>query len=136
MEETDLLRGELESFRRERKRVRRVIAQIGGNVSQSRERAINAVFLTAVGLLFAVSLAREVLGLDIAHLSATLSMEIAVLLVSLKIAWMMRRQTRVDHFQFWILNSIEFRIDAIDRRLAELQKNPPGAGSEGPARES
>ncbi len=126
MEETDHLREELESFRRERDRVRQIIGQIGGNVSPARERAVNAAFLTAVGLLFAASLAREAFGLDVAHLSATLSMEIAVLLVSLKIAWMMRRQTRVDHFQFWILNSIEFRIDAIDRRLSEIRK---GAGA-------
>jgi hypothetical protein len=40
--------------------------------------------------------------------------------VSLKIIWMIHAQTKVDHFQFWILNSIEFRMNMVSRRIAEL----------------
>jgi hypothetical protein len=34
---------------------------------------------------------------------------------------MIHRQTRVDHFQFWILHSIEFQINLITQRLGELE---------------
>ena len=122
MDEADLLRRELESFRQEREKVRQVLGQIGGNVSQKKERFINVAFLVVVGLLFGLGLAREFFGLDVTHLTPTLSMEIAVLLVSLKMTWMMQRQTKVDHFQFWVLNSIEFRISAIDHRISQLEK--------------
>jgi hypothetical protein len=122
MSEADYLRKELECFRQEREQVRQVLGQIGGDADRSRERLVNIGFLVAVGAFFALGLAREIFGLDLSHLSPTLSVEIAVLLVSLKITWMMQRQTRVEHFQFWILTSIEFRIGAIDHRLADLEK--------------
>jgi len=123
MSDADFLRREAECFREERERVRQVIGRVGGSRSGTRERIVNVAFLLLVGLLFTLSLLREVFGIDMSHLSSTLSMEIAVLLVSLKITCMMQRQTRVDHFQFWVLNSIEFRISAIDRRLGDLEKS-------------
>ena len=45
----------------------------------------------------------------------------ALLLVSLKIIWMIHRQSRIDHFQFWILNSIDFQINSIAKRLGALE---------------
>ncbi len=122
MSEADYLRKELECFRHEREQVRQVIGQIGGNADRKKERVVNGIFLAVVAVLFGLGLAREFFGLDLTHLTPTLSVEIAVLLVSLKITWMMQRQTKVEHFQFWVLTSIEFRIGAIDRRLGELEK--------------
>lgn len=49
-----------------------------------------------------------------------LSLELGLLFVSLKIVWMTRRQSKVEHFQFWILGSIEFRLNAIARQLAGM----------------
>ena len=46
----------------------------------------------------------------------------AVLLVSVKIIWMIHRQAKIDHFQFWILNSIEFQMTMISRRLTSLEE--------------
>ena len=54
------------------------------------------------------------------------SIELGVLLVSVKIIWMIHKQGRVEHFQFWILNSIEFRLNEITksvRRLEDLAQN-------------
>jgi len=44
--------------------------------------------------------------------------------VSIKIIWMIHQQQKIDHFQFWILNSIEFRLNEIVRRtrIIESQK--------------
>ncbi len=50
------------------------------------------------------------------------SIEIGVLLVSLKIIWMMHKQTKVEHFQFWILNSIEFRLNDMSKKIEKIRK--------------
>jgi hypothetical protein len=55
-------------------------------------------------------------------------MELVLLLVSLKIIWMIHRQTKVDHFQFWVLNSIEFQINMMSKRLRELEERTLGKG--------
>lgn len=58
-----------------------------------------------------------------------MAINIIFLLVSLKIIWMIHRQTKIDHFQFWILTSIEFQVSAVAKKLAELeQKIEAGAG--------
>ena len=46
--------------------------------------------------------------------------DIGLLLISLKIIWIMHRQMKVDHFQFWILNSIEFRINELDKKVSRI----------------
>jgi len=44
------------------------------------------------------------------------------LLVSIKIIWMMHKSTKVEHFQFWILNSIEFRLNDVAKQVRQLEK--------------
>jgi hypothetical protein len=60
------------------------------------------------------------------HLSVPLpqmfSLEVAVLLVSIKIIWMIHKGTKVEHFQFWVLNSIEFRLNDLSRHVREIEK--------------
>jgi hypothetical protein len=56
-----------------------------------------------------------------------LSLELGVLLVSLKIVWMIHKQSRVEHFQFWILHSIEFRLNELSRKLDQHQAGEQSA---------
>jgi hypothetical protein len=42
--------------------------------------------------------------------------------VSLKIIWMIYKQTKVEHFQFWILNSIEFRLNNVSKQLNDIEE--------------
>jgi hypothetical protein len=35
---------------------------------------------------------------------------------------MMNSAHKVSHFQFWILNSIEFKVNQIDRKVTDLEK--------------
>ena len=46
---------------------------------------------------------------------------VAILLVSIKIIWMMHKSTKVEHFQFWILNSIEYRLNDVAKQLRHLE---------------
>jgi cell division protein FtsL len=127
---------ELERFQAEKEKIRRIVGQVGGKGSGRRERIITAIFIVMLALLFVADVARHLLDIDV-PLPPLFSLEIGVLLVSIKIIWMIHNQTRVEHFQFWILNSIEFRIDQMSNRLSDLEKRikeqsqqtPPVAGS-------
>jgi hypothetical protein len=48
------------------------------------------------------------------------------LMVSLKIIWMMHKQSKVEHFQFWILNSIDFRLNDISKEIRQLRDRLKG----------
>ncbi len=121
MDETEIMLQELEHYKSEKDRVRKIIGQIGGQASNKQDRLINIVFLALVLSLFALEILREVFDISLLGLPPVISMELAVLLVSLKIVWMIHKQTKVDHFQFWVLNSIEFQINLISKRIRELE---------------
>ena len=122
MNEAEILRQELEHYRTEKDRIRKVIGQIGGTTNKRQDRLINIIFLVVVLGLFVFDILREVAGFALPGLPRFLSMELALLLVSLKIIWMIHRQSKVDHFQFWVLNSIEFQINMMGKRLRELEE--------------
>lgn len=115
------LREELEQFRQEKEKIRTLIGQIGGKDSDKRDSTINVVFIVLIAVLFSLDVLRHVLHLPI-PLPPLFSLEIGILLVSVKIIWMMHKQARVEHFQFWILNSIEFRLNDIAKRLTSIEK--------------
>lgn len=122
MDETESLRAELEHYKTEREKIRSIVGQIGGRTSRRVSTILNAVFLFLVLCAFGFDVLRRAMGWEIPYLPSTLLLEIAILLVSLKIIWMIHAQTKVDHFQFWILNSIEFRMNMVSRRITELDE--------------
>jgi len=122
MDEVEALRAELEHYRAEKEKIRDVIGQVGGRGTKRRHMIVNVVFLVIVVVLFLFDLFRHLLGWDVPYLPPSLLLEVAVLLVSLKIIWMIHRQAKIDHFQFWILNSIEFQLNMISRRMNQLEQ--------------
>ncbi len=121
MDELDTLRAELEQYKSERDSIRDVVGQIGGQMHRKWHKTLNVVFLVIVLGAFTFDVCRHAFDLEIAFIPPFLLLEAAVLLVSLKIIWMIHMQTKVDHFQFWILNTIEFRVNMITRRLASIE---------------
>jgi len=120
--DTEALKEELEHFRQEKEKVRKVVGQIGGKANAKRDRVINVVFVVAIITLFSLDFLRHLLGLSI-PLAPLFSIELGLLLVSVKIIWMIHRSMKVEHFQFWILNSIEFRLNDISRRMKDMEEN-------------
>jgi len=121
MEETEALRTELEHYKAERERIRDIVGQIGGKSTRRRDFIINMTFLVLVIGAFVFDLVRSLAGWRIPFLPQHILLEIAVLLVSLKIIWMIHMQAKVGHFQFWILSSIEFQINMLMRRITDLE---------------
>ncbi len=112
---------ELEQFRKEKERIRMLVGQIGGKHSQKRDHIMNIGFIIIMVVLFLLDILRHVFHVNV-PLPQMFSIELAVLLVSVKIIWMIHKGTKVEHFQFWVLNSIEFRLNDVTKRLREIDK--------------
>ncbi|MCD6333955.1 MAG: hypothetical protein DRP97_05975 [Candidatus Latescibacterota bacterium] len=118
--DTSALMEELEQFKHEKEKIRKLVGQIGGAASTKRDRTINLAFIFAIVLLFVLDVLRHILNLSV-PLPPLFSVEIGVFLVSIKIIWMIHKQTKVEHFQFWILNSIEFRLNDVSKRMRGIE---------------
>jgi hypothetical protein len=123
MEELDPIRlkAELDQFKKEKEKIRKLMGQIGGKHAERNDRRINVFFICAISLLALNDVLHHVGGFH-TPIPSLFSLEIAVLLVSVKIIWMMHKSSKVEHFQFWILNSIEFRLNDVAKQLRNLEK--------------
>lgn len=133
--ETKHLQEELEQFHREKEQIRALLGQIGGARSAKRDTLINIAFVVAVLALLLLDVLRHLLELSV-PLPAMFSLELGVLLVSIKIIWMIHRQSKVEHFQFWILSSIEFRLNDLAKQTREMDRILRGERSAEPTRGS
>ncbi len=107
------LLGEIEEFEREREQLKEVLGRIGGRNFSKKDNWINIGFLILILVLF-------VLELTTHFLPRLISLELGVLLVSIKIVFMIHSQQKVNHFQFWILNSIEYRMNDISKMVRKM----------------
>ncbi|MDP6547085.1 MAG: hypothetical protein QGH60_24175 [Phycisphaerae bacterium] len=112
---------ELQEFKAEKEKIRSVVGQIGGKASKKTEAAINVIFVLAVLGLFVFDIVRHIYHVA-EKVPPMLSLSLGVFLVSIKIVWMIHRQSKIDHFQFWILNSIEYRINDVSTRVRGITK--------------
>lgn len=97
------------------------MGQIGGSQNARKHLILNTIFLV-VGILFLFDLARHIFDLQITGFPALFSIEFAILLVSLTILWMIHTKTIVDHFQFRVLNTLEFQMNNMARRVRKIER--------------
>ncbi len=110
------LLGEIEEFEREREQLKEVLGRIGGRNVSKKDNWINIGFLILILVLFVLELTTE-------YLPHLISLELGVLLVSIKIIFMIHSQQKVNHFQFWILNSIEYRMNDISKMVRKMDRH-------------
>jgi len=106
---------ELEEFKQEKERIKNILGSLGGNISSKKEIAINVAFLVVVLIFFTLEVTTH-------WLPSFVSLEVGLLFLSIKIIWMMYNAHKVSHFQFWILNSIEYRMNQMDKKINEMDK--------------
>lgn len=112
--ELDDLKRELEHFEKEKERIRTIVGQVGG-MPKSKVRFVNAVFIVILIITVAISLvAKEKWRL--------IMIELATVTLSIKIIYLIHAQMRVAHFEFWILSSLEWRVNEIMKQLRQLKK--------------
>ncbi len=114
-DEIEDLRHELEAFQKEKERVRAIVGQIGG-VPKFRVRIINAVFIF-------VLISSVVLSVIINDEKWRLLMiELASVALSVKIILLIHWQMKVNHFMFWVLSSIEWRLNEVKKKVDTISK--------------
>jgi len=114
-DEIDDLKQELEHFQKEKERVREIVGKVGG-VPTFNMKLLNVIFIVVIGVSIVVSLiAGEKWRL--------LSIEIATVALSVKIIYLIHCQMRVNHFKFWILSSIEWRLNEMMKIIKKLDKS-------------
>ena len=115
------LQEDLNSFQKEKEKIRDFVGRIGGARSAGYDKVVNIIFISAIAGLFLIDLLRHIFHLQI-PLPPLFSLELGMLLVSIKIIWMIYKQMKVEHFQFWILNSIEFRLNDLSKQIRKIQE--------------
>jgi len=106
------LQAEIKEYLAERDRIRDIVGQLGGKPTR-KEVVINTVFLILVAGFFVASIVTD---------PRSLPLEIAILLVSLKLVIVVTQNARLDHSQFWMLSTIEWRLNEIHKKVRELEK--------------
>jgi len=110
--EIDDLKKELENFQKEKERVRAIIGQIGG-VPKFRTKLFNVIFIVVIVVSVSISIIASDLRL--------LMIELATVTLSLKIIYLIHCQMRINHFKFWILSSIEWRLTEMRKEIKQLK---------------
>ena len=110
---------EIREFEREREQLKDVLGKIGGRNFSKKDNWINMSFFILILALFLLEMTTE-------YLPRLISLQLGVLLVSVKIVFMIHSQQRVHHFQFWILNSIEYRMNDISKRMRKIERRQFG----------
>jgi len=114
-ESREKLLDEIREFEQEREQLKEALGKIGGRNFSKRDNWINTGFFILILALLIFELTTE-------YLPRLISLQLGVLLVSVKIVFMIHSQQKVHHFQFWILSSIEYRMNDISRRMRKLER--------------
>jgi len=111
----DLSREELEEFVQEKEQIRKIVGQIGGRPT-TLGKVVNwgMLFVILLTLVAAPFIPKEL------ELPA---IEIGLILISIKIFIFLHNEAKVIHFQFWMLSSLEWRMNEISKRLSQIDKN-------------
>lgn len=103
----------MKDLAKEREKLRDTIGKIGGQ-HNSQYYVVSSIFLILIVVLL-------VMGVALHKIELQVSILIAILIGIFKILWMFYQVQKSIHFEFWILNSIEFRINDIDSRIKKIE---------------
>ncbi len=112
------LKEELEKFKQEKERVRAIVGKIGG-VPAAQTKIINIVFTVLIAAFLLVS----VVG---GAKTRPLMMELTIVALSIKIVFLIHLQSKVNHFQLWVMSAIEWRMNEMMKIVRSLAKEKKG----------
>ncbi len=113
--ELEEIKKELDEYKEEKERVREILGGIGGKTQSKKSKLFNYLIIAAMVIFFVGSLVFH-------WIDALIALEVGVLLVSIKIIWMMNHLEKVSHFQFWILTSLEYKVNEMQKKLVRELK--------------
>lgn len=108
------LKEEFKEFLKDKEEIREIIGSISG-INNSQYKLIS-------GLFFSIVLILLVTGVFLGEISLMTTLLLITIVGIFKIIWMLQQSSKSMHFQFWILNSLEIRINDIDKREKKIEK--------------
>lgn len=108
------LKEELEKFQQEKERVRAIVGKIGG-VPAAQTKIINIIFTVSIAAFLFVS----VVG---GEKNRPLMLELTIVALSIKIVFLIHLQSKVNHFQLWVMSAIEWRMNEMMKIVKSLAK--------------
>lgn len=114
MENHEKLLEELEEFKKEKDRVKQIVGKIGGKDNLQTKRVNMLLIGMIVALLFAGGVLRKI--------PLIVAMYCAVLIGIIKIIWILYDMMKTSHFQYWILSTIEIKINEMTERVKKIEK--------------
>ncbi|MGF6906745.1 hypothetical protein [Fusobacterium sp. PH5-44] len=108
------LEEELQEFKKEKETIRHIVGQLGSG-TQRQNKIISRVFIVLIVALLAIGLASKKTDL-------TITLLVTVLVALFKLIWMLNESQRTNHFQFWILSTLEYKISEVDKRIRKIEK--------------
>ena len=105
---------ELEAFQKEKEKIQKIVGKIGGRNDTYNKRVNILLIFMIVVLLFMGGVLRKI--------SLEVSIYFAILFGILKIIWLIYEMKKANHFQYWILNSIEVRVNEMNVKLRNIEK--------------
>jgi len=108
------LKDELEKFKQEKERVRTIVGKIGG-VPAVQTKILNIIFTVSIVALLLVS----VVG---GEKIRPFMMELTIVALSIKIVFLIHLQSKVNHFQLWVMSAIEWRMNEMMKIVKSLAK--------------
>ena len=106
---------EVAEFNREREQIKNMLGRIGGTTDIRKHKILNWVILAATVGLFTLEITTHILP-------TLISLEVGLLLISLKIIMLIQSMLKQNHFEFWMLNTIEYRINDMNKRIKRIEK--------------
>jgi len=110
----DFSREELEEFVREKERIRQIVGQVGGRPTIVGKVMNIMMIVFILATLAAAPFLPEHLELP--------AVEIGLVLLSIKIFYFLHNEAKVIHFQFWMLSSLEWRLNDMAKRIINIDK--------------
>jgi len=104
------LKEQMEQYKQEKERVRKLVGQIGSKKGIRYQKVLNQIFLLIVLIVFVLSTVFQ-------KISYGLGIQLSILLACIKIISLISDQQKINHFQFWILSTLELKIIEVEKKL-------------------
>ena len=108
------LKEELEKFKLEKERVRAIVGKIGG-IPAVQTKIINIIFTVSIVVFLLISV---VAG----EKYRPVMLELTIVALSAKIVFLIHLQSKVNHFQLWVMSAIEWRMNEMMKIVRTLAK--------------
>lgn len=122
-EEGKIFEKGLESIKTEKDKIRKILDTAGAKTPGKIDKLINVFLILFVIITCLFYILKNMYNFQLSSISIDSLLIVVILFVCIKILINIHIQSKVNHFQFWILNSLEFRLNDISKKLNDIEKN-------------